>query len=273
MGNISIIGSRSTGKTTYLAGLVGSPKGSRRRKSYSVTPVGIDANNLCEEADMIISAGMSLAPTEFAQTKDRDYGLVIDLNQGFGKKERLQLQVKDFAGEVFDELGKLQPLTSQHEDFIRDFCLMKDYEGCLLLVSEWGAGKDFYYKRIVQEFIKRLDKYRPNKDFRVAVAMSKCERGELWAGRLEPEIDIFKTYLPQTTAILRDEAKIPKENVNFYAISTFGVLGRNDPRPNRTNMLGKNTQSVLREPPNWHPYNLIAPLYWLSTGKWMDADA
>jgi hypothetical protein len=182
------------------------------------------------------------------------------------------LQVRDFSGEVFDGLGGGLALTADHENFIRDYCLMKDYEGCLLLVSEWGQAKDFYYKRIVQEFIKRINRYRPNKDFRVAVAMSKCERGELWAGRLEPEIDIFETYLPQTTAILRDETKIPKKNLNFYAISTFGVLGRNDPIPNRTNMLGKNTQSVLREPPKWQPYNLIAPLYWLSTGKWMDAD-
>ena len=271
MGNISIIGSRSTGKTTYLAGLVGSREGSRRKKSYSVTAVGHDANKLIDEADKII-AGLSFETTKLEETHQKDYGLVIDLKQGFGKRERLQLQVRDFSGEVFDGLGGLLPLTADHENFIRDYCLMKDYEGCLLLVSEWGTGKDFYYKRIVQEFIKRLDKYRPNKDFRVAVAMSKCERGELWAGRLEPEVDIFETYLPQTTEILRNEKKIPKRNLNFYAISTFGVLSRNDPRPNRTNMLGKNTQSVLREPPNWQPYNLIAPLYWLSTGKWMDAD-
>ena len=272
MGNISIIGSRSTGKTTYLSGLVGSPKNSRRKKSYSVTPTGPDANQLCGEADTIIREGLHFQGTLVEEIKEKDYGLFIDLKQGFGKRERLQLQVKDFSGEVFDGLGGLVPLTPDHENFIRDYCLAKDYEGCLLLVSEWGKAQDFYYKRIVQEFIKRMDKYRPNKDFRVAVAMSKFERGELWAGRLEPEVDIFETYLPQTTEILRNEKKIPKRNLNFYAISTFGVLSRNDPRPNRTNMLGKNTQSVLREPPNWQPYNLIAPLYWLSTGKWMDAD-
>jgi hypothetical protein len=272
MGNIAIIGARHTGKTTYLAGLVGSPKGSRRKKNYSVTPIGSDSSYLVEDADTIIAGGMQLEPTKIESVQQNDYGLVIDLKQGFGKKERLQLQVKDFAGEIFDALGGLRPVTADLENFIRDYCLMKDYEGCLLLVSEWDTGKDLFYKRIVQEFIKRLDKHRPNKDFRVAVAMSKCERGELWAGRLEPEIDIFETYLPQTTAILRDEKKIPKENLKFYAISTFGVLGRNDPRPNRTNMLGKQVQSVLRDPPKWQPYNLIAPLYWLSTGKWMDAD-
>lgn len=271
MGNISIIGSRSTGKTTYLAGLLANPRGSRRKKNYTVTAMGQDSKQLKSYANEIIKPQMQLEGTKVEETNAKDYSLTIqDLKQGFRKLETLQLQVKDFSGEVFDGLGGLNPIESKHEDYLRDYCFMKDYEGCLLLVSEWGALKDMFYQKMVQEFVQRLDKYRPNQDFRVAVAMSKCERGELWAGRLEPEIDIFETYLPETRDFLRDT--IPKKNLNFYAISTFGVLGRNDPRPNRTNMLGKQVQSVLRESASWQPYNLVAPLYWLSTGKWMDAD-
>lgn len=61
--------------------------------------------------------------------------------------------------------------------------------------------------------------------------MSKCERGEIWPGRIEPEVDIFHQHLPGTTKLLQNRLK---NNVRFFAISTFGVLDKyNDPRPNR----------------------------------------
>ena len=67
--------------------------------------------------------------------------------------------------------------------------------------------------------------------------------------------------------------KIPAKNLRFHAISTFGVLGRNDPRPNRIVEWGTDGRnSVLREANRWQPYGIISPLYWLSTGKRMRDD-
>lgn len=113
-----------------------------------------------------------------------------------------------------------------------------------------------------------MDRRDRLKNLRLAVAMSKCERGEIWPGRLDPELDLFEVHLPSTRKILRQ--RIPKNNLQFYAISTFGVLERNNPRPNRADEEGS-LRSVLRSPVQWRPYGLISPLYWLSTGKRMQS--
>jgi hypothetical protein len=115
----------------------------------------------------------------------------------------------------------------------------------------------------MNRFIDLMDVNDRLKDLKLAIAMSKCERGELWPGRIEPEIDLFGVHLPNTQLTLKE--RIPPKNLRFYALSTFGVLGRTDPRPNRVDEQGKEGKaSVLREASHWHPYNMIDPLYWLS---------
>ena len=95
--------------------------------------------------------------------------------------------------------------------------------------------------------------------------MSKCERGEIWPGRIDPETDLFRVYLKKTFKTLKKD--IPKRNLRFFALSTFGVLGRYDPRPNRVDAVGSGGRaSTLRksEEKSWKPYNLIEPLCWLN---------
>jgi hypothetical protein len=46
------------------------------------------------------------------------------------------------------------------------------------------------------------------------------------------------------------------------------VLRRDDPRPNRTDEMGYDgRKSVLRQTKLWQPYGMMAPLYWLNSGK------
>jgi len=93
--------------------------------------------------------------------------------------------------------------------------------------------------------------------------MSKCERGEIWPGRLDPEQDLFKIHLPKTQDLLRK--KLTANNLKFFASSTFGVLGPHNPRPNREDRILKGEPaSVLRDTENWKPYNLIEPLLWIT---------
>jgi len=198
------------------------------------------------------------------------YSFNIEIKTGFGRQEQINLAVRDYPGEIFDELelGKSNPL---HKEFI-DECFMKDVAGCLILITEWKKGTDKIYSRVLQRFTELMDVHGRVNDLRVAVAMSKCERGEVWSWRLDPEIDLFDVHLPKTKGILK--TKIPANNLQFYAISTFGVLGHNDPRPNRIEELGTDgTKAVLRKPQNWQPYGMLSPLYWLSTGKRMRNDA
>ncbi len=268
MGNICVIGPTGAGKTTYLAGLAYLSE--TKNQNYKITGINKDAQNLVNRAKTIILNGASLPPTEIDGIKIKSvlnlpfYHFKLEIQSRWsGKTEEIELVFRDYPGEIFNELasGIYNPL---HEEFL-DECFVKDVVGCLLLLHKWDRGGDRFYSEIIKRFIKFMDEKKRIQDLRLAVAISKCERGELWPGRLDPEIDIFGVHLKTTTNILRDS--IPKNNLRFYAISTFGVLERNDPRPNRTDDLGS-PHSVLRQTP-WRSYGMISPLYWLSKGKRM----
>jgi hypothetical protein len=268
MGKICIIGPRSSGKTTYLAGLAYWPdkqRKSKRSSLFTIQAIGDDAKTLKAKAEDIICQGASLPPTDIGGGiyKAPLYQFQIQFKHFLKKLDEISLFVRDYPGEIFEGLASGVP-NPLHEEFIQK-SLMKDVEGCLIFLPEWTNGIDDSYSKILERFTELMDREGRLNNLRLAVAMSKCERGELWPGRLEPEIDIFDVHLPKTKETLR--AKIPRHNLQFYTVSTFGVLRRNDPRPNRIDIAGKGGRhAVLREPSRWRPYNMLAPLYWLSKG-------
>ena len=103
----------------------------------------------------------------------------------------------------------------KHPEFWKE-CFKLENDGCLILFPEGFEllerdeenilrvkKADQEYRKCMSGFFRLMDQYRKDKklndNFRLAVAMSKCERGELWPGRLEPEIDLFGLYLKRTT--------------------------------------------------------------------------
>ncbi len=274
MGNIRVIGPRGSGKTTYLAALAYQPvKAIGKMRNFSVTAINDDTRRLAEKAENIILEAESLEPTGVLVRRIDDvpiYSFNIEMRSLFNGREKINLVVRDYPGEIFDELEQ-GAINEIQTEFIEE-CLTQDVVGCLIMLTEWKKGTDKFYSRVLQRFTKLMDTYDRVHDLRLAVVMSKCERGELWPGRIDPEIDLFDVHLPKTKAVLQD--RIPTKNLQFYAISTFGVLGRKNPRPNRIEEWGTDGRSsVLREPERWQPYGLISPLYWLSTGKRMRNDA
>lgn len=271
MGNIVIIGPRRSGKTTYLAALAYLPAlRSRKGKhnNFKIQPLNDESRDLAENAENIIVEGATFEPTVIGgKLQGVDdlpyYSFQLQVKQGlFTKTENIQLNVRDYPGEVFEKIADRNLSDDIHREFI-DECLMPDIAGCLILLTHWEHGTDKFYNRVMSQFIKLMDEKQRTHDLKLAVVMSKCERGELWPGRIDPETDLFGIHLPRTKTILTDN--INPKNLHFYALSTFGVLHKNDPRPNRIDQAGSNgSESVLREPNSWQPYNLIQPLYWLS---------
>ena len=277
MGNIVILGPRSSGKTTYLAALAYWPQrlaGLNKRSLFEVEPIGDDAKNLRDKAENIILGSASLDPTRIEENQSVDdlpvYQFIVRAKRRFKTAEDINLVVRDYAGEIFDELHTGNS-TTQHQEFLEE-CLRKDVVGCLILLSNWSSADDHFYSKALDAFIQLMDTNGRIPDYRLAVAVSKCERGELWPGRLEPEVDLFGGHLRQTKHIL--QSRIPKKNLFFASISTFGVIKRNDPRPNRIDQPGGGNKvvSVLRKPTVWKPYSMISPLYWLSTGRRLNSD-
>jgi hypothetical protein len=267
MGNICIIGPRASGKTTYLAALAYKNRMMKKSKGFKIVPLNDDSRKLAEKAENIICQGESVEPTvigEAIQTVDDlpYYSFNLEIKRFvFSQPESFHLNVRDYPGEVFEQIADQNSSDSVYEEFINE-CLMKDVVGCLILLTAWDKGADSFYSRVMSRFMELMDVHDRANDLRLAVVMSKCERGELWPGRLDPETDLFGVHLRQTKETLRE--KITPENLRFYALSTFGVLHRTDPRPNRIDEQGKSRKaSVLRDAPHWQPYNMIEPLYWL----------
>lgn len=276
MGNIRVIGPRSSGKTTYLAGLAYWPQNSStaNNQQFKITPLNEDTESLAYKAENLIVQGLQLEPTVVESIYDlTSYSFQIEVKPRFKSRQVFNLVAKDYPGEVFENMDKLTPSSLQEDlqaDFMRE-CLDEDVEGCLVLLTDWDAKADKAYKRLFIQFLRAMERRDRTQNLRLAIAISKCERGELWPGRLYPEIDVFRAYLPETLALLR--AKLPKKNLQFFALSTFGVLSRIDPRPNRIEMVGElSSKAVLRatKRDSWKPYGMIDPLYWLNTGNYVE---
>jgi hypothetical protein len=273
MGNICVIGPKSSGKSTYLAALSYFPElqlNTTKKNSFKVMPLGEDARKLAESAENIITTGLVLEETVIGDKINKVDDLLyfsfkIEVKKNpFKKPEEIYLNVRDYPGEVFDEIINPDFNNLIHKEFI-DECLVKDVVGCLILFTALEQGADKFYRAVMTRFLELMDVHNRTNNLRLAIAISKCERGEIWPGRIDPETDLFGVHLPKTKQMLRD--RLNPKNLRFYATSTFGVLGRNDPRPNRMMLSDSKRQgSILREASSWKPYNLIEPLYWLSRG-------
>ncbi|MFM7370240.1 MAG: hypothetical protein ACKO2Z_21115, partial [Sphaerospermopsis kisseleviana] len=57
-------------------------------------------------------------------------------------------------------------------------------------------------------------------------------------------------------------------SINCFFCSTFGTKGT-PPKPNFKKQIGNSggTYGVIDKPRVWRPLGLVAPLYWLATGK------
>ena len=272
-GNINIIGTRSSGKTTYLRALASLPEYRQqhgKNNPYTIELVGPESDTLLQKAEKILFAKLDAEPTEIGEGHEiqsfddlLDYAFDISVKKHwFRPTQTFRIVARDYPGEVFTNL--LNPkkfINNVHQVFLDE--LFVDSVGCMIMLTGWEDKIDNSYRVIMENFISLMKSHKRINNFKLAIAMSKCERGEIWTGRLEPEIDLFQVHLPKTRQVLRDT--IPAHNLRFFAISSFGVISNTDPRPNRTDISwAKELRSVLREPSTWKPYNLIEPLYWLN---------
>ena len=291
--NIYIIGPRSSGKTTFLGALLSITKYSQ---NINHRKVNVDTKGKTSELESQVRKSWEtkkpLEPTNFPKDSLQNYEFLITINPQY-KPTEIELKAKDYGGEFFQELLRTD-LSTKVKPYIKDclkdangwivllpdFCLKDDINGFTVVENIDSFYKSVFHK-LLSEFPKNDDIFSSDeltkiennlKEIRIAFVMSKCERGELWTRRWEPERDLFQVHLKNTRDFLRNNLSLKKNQIAFFALSSFGVFSKNDPRPNRLN-IGRNLQdgAIIDNGELWRPFGLVNPLYWIATGKkWKD---
>lgn len=294
---INIVGPQSSGKTTYLAVLAYHAKKLRKKiPQLNIVPNNSQAEYLSEMVEDIILADMGdenkrkrIAPTDPKQPP-KEFEFKIDL-PSFLKGKSTSLFVKDYSGELFKQVGIKVP----KDKFLRDYLpenvkkFLDDLlstQNWMIMISDWQKEedekeeKDVQYRNSIFNLLEELkiweaadqNKGKPKK--RIALVMAKCERGELWSGRLDPKEDIFELRFSKTCELLGEPEYRPNR-IKFFACSSYGVLGDRNPRPNRIipDEYSSATRAYLRQKNPWEPYGLFSPIHWLITGRMLTDDS
>jgi hypothetical protein len=277
MAEISIIGPKKSGKTTYLATLLRLPETLRQQyPGLRVTLVEGNARKLAIQADEIIGTGAVIAGTDLEEGNEPFYTFQIDLPKRIRLIQTpLEVTVRDYAGEVIDIAASDHRAASEFSGlrpYVKEWCKTTAW---MIFLTDWEPERDAsLYEPAFEEILKHIaaacDKNPSLKaSLRVAIILTKCERGELWPCRLDPEEDLFKVRLPKTYALLKQLQRRLSGRLKFFACSSFGVLDdRYDPRPNRRfDSDNPEAKAYLQKKEVWRPYGLFSPIYWLSTGK------
>ena len=293
---IYIIGPRASGKSTFLGALLSISDHSKNEnhKRVNVNTISDDSDRLRERIKSSWKSEKLLRPTEMGNA---DYEFSIKITTKLFSGVNIRLITKDYGGEFFQDVLLESSLLKSHYilPYIKE-CLMEASAWIVLLPDfclkdqpdqkhEVVKDVDGFYKSVFRKLLSEIPertslfsqddrkKIQQNlKKLRIAIVMSKCERGELWTRRKEPERDLFQVHLKNTRDFLRDTQKLSKNKLEFFALSSFGVLSSKDPRPNRIN-LGYKLQdgAMIENFDEWRPFGLINPLYWIATKKrWKD---
>lgn len=276
---IRILGPRASGKTTYLATLAKCPDGLKQKypdlEVIGRTNETKDLENLAKDT---LEVGQKVAGTQYEKKEFhnlKEYDFVIKIP---GNKQRkgieLELLTKDFPGEFFHDIPR--PDKQDDPDIQTWIDDLFTTDGWMIMMTDWEPENDtLLYQPAFEQLHRKLsgrERINPKlKELRIAVVMTKCERGELWPCRLDPDEDLFEVRLPKTYKFLTQ--KFQPDRLQFFACSAFGILGDDlknfDPRPNclfSDDGSPEEIEASLRKASRWSPYGLIPPLYWLATG-------
>jgi GTPase SAR1 family protein len=275
--NIVLFGDRCSGKTTYLTSLL-TPKHHQKHNIYQINAINHNAINLISNAQDIITSGLPLEATRLqgidnllnyhsiftfqSNSLRHDFWGTILSGLNDSKNQTIDINFKEYCGEFWESLN-IPNRPSVIDDYIDELC---QNNGLIFFVDSTNINAQEYaeiIKRLRQEISYRLNNHiQILQKFKIAVIISKCEQPQLWANRHNPEKIINKfTNIKNSFQQWSNAWNCP---LAYFACSSFGVMG-NPPRPNAKYSPG--VIDVLANPQQWQPWGLMAPIYWLSTGK------
>lgn len=266
-GQIMIIGPRASGKTTYLTVLsylekLGVQKPVKKIKTYSDWHL--------REAESILKQGGRLGPTDLHQIFFE--GIEIEISSPrlgsislpfFGKDERFALEGADSAGEYFEYFLTDPNRYNQDSENYIEKCISSI--GLLIIIDGLSpSSRDGDYLKSLEALREILSSHSHQK-YRIAIVLSKAEQPRIW-NSLKDIKGYFRKLFPRSYEFLQEWNNEDDFFIEYFACSAFGLIG-NSFSPNTLSDPGSPECATLRDPDSWNPFGLIAPLYWIATGK------
>ncbi|MFB2968603.1 hypothetical protein ACE1CD_06500 [Aerosakkonema sp. BLCC-F183] len=282
---IRMIGDRGAGKTTFLAALVYCWK----RTDYydgpilSVEAFGQASQKLIDKAQDFLEDGRPTPASDLYDSENPDrlpplYNFYVNLKAKLfahplawilKKPIKLTVACREYPGELFSELRELlapqKPILNQYlDDCAKASGLMLLIDGTSRLDKDYAET----LKILLKELNLRWANNRNNmKLTRIAVVFSKGEQDDVWVRR-DNLVTFTDLNFPKTKAILQDWCQSKNCAINYFTCSAFGMM--NDPPEANVREVKSDrggTYGVINRKDFWKPFGLVAPIYWLHTGK------
>lgn len=181
----------------------------------------------------------------------------------------MTIECEDTAGEYFDNLSK----SSGDNNFFDDCALAS---GLLLLIdgtstSNHDQGYSNALTVLQEKLSSRLVISRIKvEEYRIAVVLSKADQPKVWNSLSKLE-KIFQIYFPRTQSVLQEWNNLDGFSIEYFACSAYGMLGDsfkpNARQSNYSSDYSIGWLGVIINKSGWRPFGLVAPIYWLCTGK------
>ena len=264
---VTIIGPRSCGKTTYLGAIFACPNRSAVVQTFSVLgdyskAFALQATNILSQGGFFLGSILFANQTDIKQVR---FSITFDTNAE--KPITLNVFSTDYSGELINSFGLM---SEEAKNMYMEDCVRS--QGILFLVSAQESKKDAEYAIVVQEFFDELVASKMDGwAGQIAFGLTKCEDIYIYTQRRElGSQGLIEKYFPLTLQALKMACYNQNIDIGYFSMSAFGM---------RANQLEANVaikvnpsnpnfpEACLRYPRLWKPFGLFAPLYWLGTGK------
>jgi uncharacterized protein YegL len=277
--SIVIIGDRAAGKTTFLAALAYSSSIQDYNTHFQVLPCNEKSKLLLEDSEYVLMQGLQLPRNRIDRVGNLPVyqfemvlkpSLFVQPISAIQRKNiNINIYCREYPGELFYELKKQS--IERYKGYISEYIDDLTAGSKLLFLIDGNTRDDRGYREALMtlssEIRNRLTDLNHLKQYRIGVVISKCEDPLLWTYRHNVS-KLMSLKFPETQNFFEQWKKYWGCEIEYFACSSFGVIG-NPPRPNFRVIDREESgiYGVIENPIFWKPFGLLAPIYWLCTGK------
>ncbi|MGK7883216.1 MAG: hypothetical protein AB4057_01150 [Crocosphaera sp.] len=287
-GNIILIGPMNSGKTTFLAAL--SALNMAKNKSPILREIGL----YCEDSEKIlrwwtdiVMRGDRLAGTkiyeDISESPYYSFSLRFEvpitiLFSVLSKQINLEIRLNEFSGSLplfpnYSNLSQILLENNWKKLYDQYVSYLTSVTQIFILFDALSSNRDKQYAEQITFLENSLNKklqenHQNQSNYRIAIGFYKFEQSNVYLYRDNLNDFIELKFYHLQTAMNQWKTKW-NCSVEYFACSGFGIIEEGELRkPNCLNHPdGGAKWGTLRNPEEWQPFGLVAPIYWLLTGE------